>query len=115
MLNGHIYALLGIRDLYLFTGDETTKQYWEEGIRAIPEQLQLFDTGYWSFYELLGGTSVASMFYHTFHITMIDMLYRISGDKRLAEIKDKFQFYLEQPANRRKAFIKKALWRVKRL
>lgn len=115
VLNGHIYALLGIRDLYVFTGDELAKKYWEAGIKAIPEQLKHFDTGYWSFYELLGGTSVASMFYHTFHVTMIDLLYRISGDKRLAEIRDRFQYYLGQPANRRKAFIKKALWRVKRL
>lgn len=91
ILNGMIYALWGLRDLYSVTGLPWVKNFLDEGLSSVQTSLPLFDTGYWSLYHLpkSGRTYVASMMYHELHICQLTDLTRWAGDAT-------FQFYAQR-------------------
>ena len=54
VLNGFIYALFGLYDMYLATGSEKALGLFNDGVETIKANLQEYDTGSWSLYYLSG-------------------------------------------------------------
>lgn len=51
VLNGHIWALFGIWDLYRVTGSGAARKAFDEGVAVIKADIAKYDTGYWVLYE----------------------------------------------------------------
>ena len=79
VLNGMVFALFGIHELYLATGDETARRLWENGLRAVRLSLGRYDAGAWSRYNARGR--LASKHYHRVHVNQMHRLYDMTGDE----------------------------------
>ena len=55
VLNGMIYALLGIWEYYKITGDENAKYLFDRGITSLKNHLHEYDANCWTFYDALGN------------------------------------------------------------
>lgn len=72
VLNGWMFALMGVRDHALLTGDPAVMAVAERLAADLARALPRFDTGYWSLYDLAGD--VASPFYHDLHVAQLEAL-----------------------------------------
>jgi hypothetical protein len=81
VLNGHIYASLGLRDLWLATGDASYRDDADLFIASTADRLKKYDDAGWSLYDLAdrGMANVASRVYHARHIVQLEVLSRISS------------------------------------
>ena len=92
ILNGHIYALFGIWDLYRITGDKEIKKSFDAGLNDVINNLNDFDLGFFSKYAA-SDNNPANNSYHYTHITQLRVLFLISGNKKLKIYADKFERY----------------------
>jgi len=98
VLNGFIYALFGVYDLYRFTGKEAYKKWFDRGIRTLITMLPRYDLGIWSRYDLglkvvrsktnvllekvLSPSemhNIATPSYNRLHVEQLKKLYEITG------------------------------------
>lgn len=78
VLNGYIFALFGIFDYYRVTEDKESLRLWNEGIKTLEKNIVLYDSGYWTRYDLL-FKRIASNSYHFLHIDQLNVLYQLTG------------------------------------
>ena len=114
ILNGFIWATWGIYDYYLVTKQERVRALFDAAMRTLQNNLQRFDTGYWSLYELSDNRlkMLASSFYHQLHITQLDVLYRLTGTALFAETSERWQRYTHRRWNRKRSYIEKVLFKL---
>lgn len=102
ILNGFIYALFAINDLYKETKSKKVLRLWEDGMLTLSSNIKRYDMGYWSRYSIL-DKQPATMYYHKIHI---EQLHAISLTKNtlyralFVEYADKWQNNLESTMNR---------------
>ncbi len=79
VLNGMIFALLGIYDFFQYTNDKNAMYLFEQGIRSLKKNLSKFDfnDGY-SYYDLLGRPARK---YHKVHLDLLKKLFEITNEK----------------------------------
>ncbi|KRE08162.1 hypothetical protein ASE61_00660 [Bosea sp. Root670] len=53
ILNGHLYSLVALYDLAKETGDPAIKSIADQGLATIEKLASLYDTGYWTKYDLV--------------------------------------------------------------
>jgi len=104
ILNGHIYALLGIYDLYRVTGKEEYLECFEKGLYSIKERINDFDLGFNTKYDKYNPYP-ANNSYHFTHITLFKILYRISGDPFFEKRYRRFEEYVSKRYYRFLSFI----------
>lgn len=80
VLNGFIYTILGMYDLFRVTGREDIKDEIDRCIRTLVENLHRFDTGYWSTYDLQKRELVRYYYQKNVHVPQMDVLHRLTGD-----------------------------------
>jgi hypothetical protein len=103
VLNGWIFALVGLYEEALYLHDETAAfEFYgpDRGVKAVRALLPYYDTGSWTFYSLhtLTGSKrgpLAKPLYHRIHIDQLRFLAAITGDTVLADYADRFQGYLD--------------------
>ena len=112
ILNGFIWALWGVYDLWLMNKETTTKSYFDECISTIKENLPKYDSGYWSLYELSNTRMkmLASPFYHKLHIVQLKVLYKMTNDSFFNEYAEKWMGYLKNRLNRYRSLINKSFF-----
>lgn len=88
VLNGMMFALLGIYDYYNYTNDEKAKFLFEKGCSGLIKELPKFDYDGFSFYDLLGNPAHK---YHQIHIELLEKLYNITKEKIFKEYSDKWK------------------------
>ena len=95
ILNGFIWALWGIHDYYLLTGDAKAEELYDSFTKTILEHLDCYDAGFWSYYELTPQKikSIASRFYHSLHIVQLDVMFRLTGNPEFARYLSKWRDY----------------------
>lgn len=71
VLNGWVFAIVGVYDAAL-AGDDASVTRLPKLIGDLSRALPLFDTGFWSRYDLAGN--LASPFYHRLHINQFRAL-----------------------------------------
>jgi heparosan-N-sulfate-glucuronate 5-epimerase len=76
VLNGMIYAVLGIHEYYKITKDAQAKYLYDQGIVALDRNLPKFDDFGYSYYDMLRKPATDS--YHKAHIYLLDKLYSIT-------------------------------------
>jgi hypothetical protein len=114
VLNGGIFALWGYRDVAVALGDEEAHREFERGVDTLAGNLQRWDTGSWSRYDLFPRRvdNVASPAYHVLHINQLLAMQLIAPRPELAAAAAKFDRYRRSRPHRMRAFARKALFRV---
>ncbi|MDI6704125.1 MAG: D-glucuronyl C5-epimerase family protein [bacterium] len=111
-LNGFIFALVGLYEYYKVTKEKDAQGLFNSGVETLENCLYLYDTGYWSRYDLYSDVTIASYSYHNVHIVQLEMLYQLTGKKIFKEYADKWRRYRESLFNRFRALILKSLHKL---
>lgn len=95
ILNGFIWALLGIYDYHLLTRIGKVKKLFDDCTKTISHYLPKYDIGFWSLYELTPQRirSIASPFYHQLHIVQLGIMYRLTGKEIFKDYADNWKRY----------------------
>lgn len=115
ILNGFIWALWGVYDYWKWCGDRRAGEVWDRCARTLERRMGEFDTGWWSLYEAPheGRHMLASSYYHALHITQLRVMFRLTGKAVFAEYADRFEAYRRSRLKRARAFVQKALFKLR--
>ncbi len=80
VLNGFIYTIFGLYDLYRVTGDAEVKNTINECITTLKQTLHLYDTGYWSLYDQLKKELVMVYYQRNVHVPQMEALFYLTGE-----------------------------------
>lgn len=105
VLNGFIWALWGVRDFGLATGDKRADSLFERSVESFRSCLARYDTGYWSLYEISGHRlpMLASPFYHRLHIAQLRCMHRLTNEQFFDAWADRWQGYEDRRLPRLRA------------
>jgi hypothetical protein len=101
VLNGFMYSLFALYDLYQIDNNEIAKKLFDEGIATLTVILPQYDLDHWSRYDLNEKIGIrehwgyASPWYQKLHFVQLDALYRLTGEKIFKTYADKFQTQAE--------------------
>jgi heparosan-N-sulfate-glucuronate 5-epimerase len=114
ILNGCMWALWGVRDYALATQGSAARELFSRGVRTLLHNLDRYDLGFWSLYEQSGTRlpMVASSFYHRLHIVQLRVMHRLTGEAKFAEVADRWEHYTRSRANRSRALLYKAAFKL---
>lgn len=90
ILNGYIFALFGVYDLFLVTKEDEYKIFFDECVDTLRKAIHLFNNGYWSIYDLFYKYP-STLSYHDLHIWQLKALYRITDCKVFEVVSRKFE------------------------
>lgn len=106
ILNGWIFAIFGLYDLWLAFNGARAKECLERSLESLKRSLAEYDAGYWSFYDRLGH--LASPFYHDLHIHQLTALGMIDAAPFFRDWRDRWLAYQAAAKNRARALLTKA-------
>lgn len=115
VLNGWIFALLGVYDYSAVTEESSAWQLWTKGILSLQKYLPLYDCGYFSLYNLDRRTRLrnpASSFYHKVHILQLETLKYLTGEDIFGNYAIRWRKFLNSPVCRLRAMIQKIVFKV---
>jgi len=113
ILNGFIWGLWGVYDYFLLLKEKNAKKLWDNCLETLKKNLEKFDIGYWSLYDLSQTKikNLASPFYHKLHIVQLEVLYRLSKIEIFKEFSQRWKRYLDFKFNRNRAYFNKAIFK----
>jgi heparosan-N-sulfate-glucuronate 5-epimerase len=97
VLNGFIYSLFGLYDLYKFDNNVKAKELFDKGIKTLKRVLPRYDLRNWTRYDLNKERTLknhygyASIWYQKLHVAQLYGLYKITGDKYFLDYSKKFE------------------------
>ena len=114
ILNGFLWALWGIHDYVLATGDERARRLCDDCLRTLRDRLASYDIGFWSLYEHSNTRlkMIASPFYHALHIVQLRVMQRITGETLFAEVADRWEGYQNNRLYRWLSLVYKVLFKL---
>jgi heparosan-N-sulfate-glucuronate 5-epimerase len=114
ILNGCIWALWGIYDFALSTGDTAAWKLFSEVCDTVARNLHHYDTGFWSLYEQsnLPMEMFASPFYHALHIVQLRVLYQLTRRNEFLEVARRWERYTHSKTHRTRALIHKTIFKL---
>ncbi|MDD5552185.1 MAG: D-glucuronyl C5-epimerase family protein [Candidatus Pacebacteria bacterium] len=95
VLNGFIFALAGVYDLYRFEKNPIAKKIFDEGVESLKKKLENYDALFISYYSLSKKPTKCES-YHKIHIKQLSWLYYITGDRFFLEYAKLFNAYCPQ-------------------
>lgn len=90
VLNGFIYALFGLYDLFRVTQISEIKEDIDKCINTLIKNLHKFDAGYWSYYDLQKSELVRYYYQKNVHIPQLEILYKLTKEPIFNEYKNKW-------------------------
>jgi heparosan-N-sulfate-glucuronate 5-epimerase len=72
ILNGHLFALMGLWDHVRTWGDETAHRALAVAVPVLTKHLDRYDGKYWSRYSMFKRNQLADQFYHGIHIAQLN-------------------------------------------
>jgi peptidoglycan/xylan/chitin deacetylase (PgdA/CDA1 family) len=114
VLNGALFALWGCYDLGVALSDREAAERFEDGAATLARNLHRYDLGYWSRYDLFPHPviNIASSAYQVLHARQLEAMSRIADQPEFAEYGARFAEQAESKANARRAFARKAAFRL---
>jgi len=97
VLNGMMFGLFGIYDYYRITGSQKAELYFMRGIQTLEKNLEKYDKGYWSAYDLEYNSCAGLNYHKNVHIPQLEALYLITGNGVFNEYANKFKQYMKEP------------------
>ena len=111
ILNGFIWALWGVSDYYLVSGDSDAQRLYNEGVRTLEKYIPEYDIGFWTVYHLANNTKlkpIASSYYQRLHTLQLQAMYRLTNKQVFLDYANKWEYYYSRKSYRSLAF----LWKV---
>ncbi len=115
VLNGAIFAIWGLHDVWLGLDDGDAGRQFAEATDTLAENLRDWDLGYWSRYDLYphkGLTNVANFNYHRLHIDQLRAFHRIEPRPEFEATSARFAGYEAHRYNRARAYAHKVGFRL---
>jgi heparosan-N-sulfate-glucuronate 5-epimerase len=114
VLNGEIFTLWGVRDVAIGLNDADAGELLRAAIDTLAANLDRWDTGYWSRYDLFPHPvpNIASGSYHHLHTTQLKAMSLISPLAAFGEVGDRFSAYSERRINPMRAAAAKVGFRL---
>lgn len=109
VLNGFIYTIFGLYDLFRVTKLSEIKDTIDCCISTLKNTLNKFDAGFWSFYDMQKKELVRYYYQKNVHVPQMEILYILTRNKLFLKYKNKWESQLT-PIN---YFIVQILYRVK--
>lgn len=85
VLNGFIFSLWGLLDLYIVSGNIRAKELYDKGVITLEDNIQLYDIKgiSWSRYDLYPFKikNITSIFYHKLHVEQLKAMYRLTDSE----------------------------------
>jgi hypothetical protein len=112
VLNGFMFSLFGLFDLFLLTKSKKAEILFNQGINSIKKLLPYFDTGYWARYYLFDYPKeyVASFTYISIMFEQLKVLHLLTGEEIFNEYSKKWKQYSENNIYKMRALIKKIFY-----
>ncbi|AFH49787.1 D-glucuronyl C5-epimerase domain protein [Ignavibacterium album JCM 16511] len=112
VLNGFMFSLFGLYDLFITNKSENSKKLFLKGIDSLKELLPYYDTGYWARYFLYDYPKryVASYTYISLMYEQLKVLYYLTGEKIFSEYSERWKFYTEKKWNKLRALLEKIIY-----
>ena len=101
ILNGFMYSLLGLYDVFRTANNSQSEQLYRSGITTLKRMLPLYDLGNRTAYDLThyttdgGFPNVAKWGYHITHIHLLAAINSIEKDPKFTETLARWKGYLE--------------------
>lgn len=89
VLNGMLFALIGVYEYYKYTDDADAKLIFDKGINNVKENLAKYDDGKGSSYYDILHTPPDK--YHLIHVDLLNKLYDITGEEIFREYSEKWR------------------------
>ena len=114
VLNGGIFSLWGVYDVWRATGDDGAGAMFAEALETLSDHVDRWDTGFWSRYDLFPHpiVNVASVSYHTLHIDQLDALTGLVASASLEAAAERFRSYAASRIRQARALAHKVAFRV---
>ena len=77
VLNGMLFATLGVYEYYKYTNDMDAKLIFDNGVNSVKEKLALYDNDGYSYYDILDTPADK---YHAIHVNLLNKLYGITDE-----------------------------------
>ncbi len=95
VLNGFIFAIFGVYDFVQYVNDKHAKQLFLKLIDSLKYNLERYDCGFWSYYDLKSPLRLCSKAYHRLHVKQLKALYEVTEDELFKSYADRWQNYLK--------------------
>ena len=92
ILNGYLLALFGLYDYTALTEDIQITELIHRSLATMHTMIDEFDGGYWSRYDLL-FKRLASRYYHTLHVILLEILAQYSDCAHCAALASRWDAY----------------------
>jgi hypothetical protein len=114
ILNGFIWAIWGIYDLYLITKNNDVKMLYDKAVMTLEKNIHKYDVGYWSLYGLypLRFKMISSPFYHSLHIVQLRIMYKLTKKEIFNYYANKWENYKRSIYNRSRALLEKIIFKL---
>jgi len=114
ILNGFIWAMWGVHDYFLATGDALARTLWEASVRTLLSNVPRYDLGVWSLYEFSGTwlPMLASPFYHQLHIVQLQVMHFLTGEDLFLQYAERWESYRRSRSKRTRALCYKAVFKI---
>ncbi len=90
VLNGFVYTILGIIDLYRVTGDKEIEIEMNKYINTLKKNISKFDCGYWSYYDLLKKELVRYYYQKNVHAPQMEVMYLLTNETIFHDLSKKW-------------------------
>lgn len=99
VLNGYIYSLIGLYDLYATTGSNVSKKLYDDGVNSLINMTSIFDLGCSTAYDLVhhsiisSAPNIANYMYHGLHISLLSIINSIEPGNPFKTIQERWSGY----------------------
>ncbi len=101
VLNGMIFAMIGLYEFWRLTGDVDAHRLFVSGVLTLTKFLRKFDAGYGSRYDLQTRRVVDEK-YHRIHVAQLRILFDRTGEETFRKMADHWESVWMNPVSRLK-------------
>ncbi|MEX2527297.1 MAG: D-glucuronyl C5-epimerase family protein [Gemmatimonadota bacterium] len=115
VLNGHLYAALGVLDMARHSGDLEARARWGRAGETAACYLEAFDVGYWSVYDLGQREPVSRHYHGNIHVPLLRIFGELTHDARFTDAAQRWEGYLHSPVARLRHAVSARLHRWRKI
>ena len=99
VLNGYIYSLIGLYDLYATTNSTSGMELYYDGLDSLKNMISIFDLGCSSAYDLVhhsilnSAPNTANFLYHGLHISLLSIINSIEDNGYFDTVQNRWSEY----------------------